>query len=678
AAVSLRLHTRRGFAPPFTLYIFYLFHTTLGQAIQEKAVDIEESWPKDDFGGWRWGSTMSLSKIHLDMGRASLCIASMLVTMFLERLVTNEQQAQAIKEASTLASEQALAETTTKSLACERLHHLSAYGNADARQRANTSLAQQSGNRGGVKHCCDLENASAYTLNVEIGQRLTPQMQKEAAKFCSAAKKAIGNKVLMMLTNYEGIGKATQFLQALAEHMAEFIKANHKKLEVAQAKKKAINDMLGHAGDMLSGLKGRFWLWRFLSFLTKREIARIYPVYTESAIRNRLEITARLLLANEIYPAVQRFIAEQLTQVHQVIAHVAAGQKDVGCEANRLRTLEPILTVPLGSELVTKKFIDQKFENVLTEEGGSEAFLKRIFIDFRGRYKNLIAFNHRSWDQIQRTLLEYCIGVVHRHLCTLNVMDVLRESCTSTDELKKRLAQCIRESSGRLRLVGEADEIIPTIKFIGVNSRSTGDQIAQMANEIDTTNGDWQIIEIKDPNTIVFFQQRCRVSVARMIADTDRFWKRPNSIAERARLGSDPVLALIPTPARFEESVHATVAMGLVSGALNLSEKGYESDGHNGDPILLGTTLNEVVSGLRDNYDELVGLYESFVNGLVRNRAEVEQRLKDYVQNDATSDGSLAAQLGKDPFVRAQETVDALMPYLRRMPLNGNKDADQQ
>jgi hypothetical protein len=257
-------------------------------------------------------------------------------------------------------------------------------------------------------------------------------------------------------------------------------------------------------------------------------------------------------------------------------------------------------------------------------------------------------------------------------------MDVLTESCGSTDEVKERIAQCIRESSGRLRLVGEADEIVPTIKFIGVNDRTTGERIADMANEIDTTNGDWQIIEIKDPNTIVFFQQRCRVSVTRIIADCDRFWKTPDSLAERAKLGSDPVLALIPTPARFEESVHATVAMGLVSGALVLSEKGYELDGQNGDAILLGTRLNEVVSGLRDNYDGLVGLYESFVNGLVRNRAEVEQRLNNYVQNDATNDVSLATQLGKEPFFRAQETVDALMPYLRRMPLNGNKDAARQ
>lgn len=651
-------------------YIFYLFHTTLGQAIQEKAVDIEESRPKDDLGGRRWGSTMSLSKIHLDMPRAIRCIASMLIRMFLKRLLVNEEQPQAAKEAHIAASEQSLAETMTKSLACERLHRLSNYGDADARQRAITSFAQRSGSRWGFKHCCDLENASSYTLNVEMRQRLIPQMQREAGKFCSSVKNAIGNKVLMMLTTPDGIAKATQFLKALTEHITGFIGANHRKLEVAQAKKKSINDMLGRARDMLNRLKGKFWLWRLLSFSTKREIARIFPVYTESAIRNRLEIAARLLLANEVYPAVQEFIDEQLTQVHKVITHITVGQKDVGAEADRLRVFEPILMVPLGSELVTEHFIDQQFDRVMTEEGGPEATFERVFAEFYGLYKNLIAFNHLSWDEIKQTLLEYCTGAAHRHLCTLNVADVLKESCKSTDELKERIAQCIRESSGRLRVVGEADEIIPTIKFIGANDRNTGEWIANMANEIDITNGDWPIIEINDPNTIVFFQQRCRISLTRMIADIDKLWEMPESLGERAKLGSDPIRALIPTTDCPAEDVCTTIAMGLVSGVLKPSEKGYELDGQTDDPVPLGTDLDEIIRGLKDNYRLLVSLYGSFVNSLACNRNNTEKRLNRRIQNDASSDGPLLAQLGKEPFVRAQEAVDALIPYLRRMPLN--------
>lgn len=651
-------------------YIFYLFHTTLGQAIQEKTVDIEESWPKDDVGGRRCGSTMSLSKIHLDMLRAICCIANMLVMKFLKRLLVDEKQPQAIKDSSIMTSEQSLAETMVKSLACERLHRLSNFGNADARQRAIISFTQRTGKRWGFKHCCDLENASSYTLNVEMRQRLIPQMQQEAGKYCSSVKSAIGNKVLMMLTTPDGIAKSTQFLKALTEHITGFIGANHKKLEVVQAKKKSIDDMLGRARDMQNRLKGKFWLWRLLSFSTKGEIVRIFSVYMESAIRNHLEIAARLLLANEVYPEVQKFIEEQLTQINEVITHITVGQKDIGGEVDRLRVFEPILMVPLGSELVTEQFIDQQFNRVSAEEGGPEVTFERIFTEFYSLYKNLIAFNYRSWDEIRQTLLEHCTSMAHRHLCTLNVADVLKESCKSIEQLKERIAQCMHESSGRLRIVGEADEIIPTIKFIGANDRNTGEWIANMANEIDTSNGDWLIIEINDPSTIVLFQQRCRISLTRMIADTDKLWEMSDSLVERAKLGSDPIRALIPTADCPIEDVCTTIAMGLVSEGLKLSEKGYELNGQNGGPILLGTGLDEIICGLKGNYRLLVSLYGFFVNGLAFSRNDIEQRLNRCIQNVISNDDLLLTQLGKEPFIRVQETVDALMPYLRRMPLN--------
>ena len=226
-----------------------------------------------------------------------------------------------------------------------------------------------------------------------------------------------------------------------------------------------------------------------------------------------------------------------------------------------------------------------------------------------------------------------------RHLCTLNVADVFRRSCTSTDEQKERIAQCVRESSGRLRLDGEADEIIPTMKFIAVNDRSTGERIANMANEVDTTSGDWQVVEIKDTNTIVLFQQRSRVSLTRLIAHADTHWKRPDGPQERVKLGSDPILAMIPSPDCREGDVCTVVAMGLVSETLRPSEKGYELNGQSGDPILLGTELGEIVCDLKDNYDWLVGMYESFVGNLARNHAEVEQRLGDYIRNGVASDG---------------------------------------
>lgn len=37
----------------------------------------------------------------------------------------------------------------------------------------------------------------------------------------------------------------------------------------------------------------------------KKQVRRLFPVYTKSAARNRLEITASVIIANEFYPSLQ-------------------------------------------------------------------------------------------------------------------------------------------------------------------------------------------------------------------------------------------------------------------------------------------------------------------------------------------------------------------------------------
>ena len=275
------------------------------------------------------------------------------------------------------------------------------------------------------------------------------------------------------------IAVAGQFLEALTAELAKFASANRRKLEVAQSKKKSIDDLLGRAHEMLNRLKKRFWLFRALSFSTKREIARVIPPATESAIRNRLEIAARLCLANEVYPAIQKYVSQQQASVHHLVNNVTAVMTDIGGEAGRLRTAEPVLLVPLGHEVVNKAFIDGRYAKIVDAEGGLEQVFEKMFAEYIGHYKNLLAFNYVELGQIKKTLLEYCLGTSHRHLGTLRVGEVFRESCQSPREIKDRVDQSIRESQGRLRLVGEADEIIPTMKFIGVGDRATGEWIAR-------------------------------------------------------------------------------------------------------------------------------------------------------------------------------------------------------
>ena len=659
-------------------YIFYLFHTPLGRAIQEKAVDIEETWIKDELGGQRFVSTISLSKIHLDLPLIIYSAAHKLVDLFLKKLLINKKQPLAIKEADIVAAEMAIAETETKHLAYRRLHCLSGYGNADAAEYGIAVFRQRCGHGWGFNHCCDLGNASSYTLDVEIPQRLKPQMYREFEKFAAESTNAIRNKVLTFLQEPDGLSKATQFIEAFIERIEGFKKANNKKLELSQSKRKSIDDMLGHARDILNSLKGIFWLWRFFCFSMKKQVRRILPVYTESAVRNRLEIAARVILANEFYPSLQRFLTEQLAQIHELAGNIITVSTDIGTEAKRLQNLNPVLKVPVGKELATPEFIEQQYKSVLGLEDGEEKVFDKIFGEFHGHYKNLIAFNYHNLNEIKETLLEYCLDMAKRNLSTLNVIDVFKASCSSSAELKDLIDQCLRESNGRLRITGEADEIIPTIKFIAAKDRFAGEWIVKTANEIDHRNGEWQLVEINDPNTIVFFQQRCRVSMTRLINNTAKLWKMPENYEAIARFGADPITTLLPHAACSEHEKHTTIAMGLVSGCLKKSNRGYELNEPPLDTIYLGTDLKEIVDNIGNNYPQLVSLYRSFVQKLAVNPQQLISSLDGYIYGKGLVNGELSGQLGKEPFVKARQIAEALMPYIRRMPLNNIKKAEKE
>ena len=147
---------------------------------------------------------------------------------------------------------------------------MSGYGNADAAEYGIAVFRQRCGHGWGFNHCCDLGNASSYTLDVEMLQRLRPQMHREYEKFAAESTNAISNKVLTLSQEPDGLSKAMQFVETFIERVEGFKKANNKKLELAQSKKKSIDDMLGHARDILNSLKGKFWLWRFFCFGMKK------------------------------------------------------------------------------------------------------------------------------------------------------------------------------------------------------------------------------------------------------------------------------------------------------------------------------------------------------------------------------------------------------------------------
>jgi hypothetical protein len=172
----------------------------------------------------------------------------------------------------------------------------------------------------------------------------------------------------------------------------------------------------------------------------------------------------------------------------------------------------------------------------------------------------------------------------------------------------------------------------------------------------------------------VFFQQRCRISLTRIINETARRWNSPCDSQEHAQLGSDPFLSLIPSAGASAEEINTTIAMGLMTGQISLNGKGYQLDNRTGQPIYLGESLEDINRRIAEIYPQMVSLYREFLLKLSKDASIVTGNSGGAVDvADYSGEGQLAQQLGEQPFIRAQEIANALMPYIRRLPLDGAK-----
>jgi hypothetical protein len=166
--------------------------------------------------------------------------------------------------------------------------------------------------------------------------------------------------------------------------------------------------------------------------------------------------------------------------------------------------------------------------------------------------------------------------------------------------------------------------------------------------------------------------------MTRLINDTAKLWKMPESFEARAKLGADPITALLPHAGCSLQERYITVAIGLVSGCLKKSNRGYELNGQSNDTVYLGTDLRQITDNVGDNYPWLVSLYRSFVKKLAAQPEEVISLLDRHIYEGTSNNGDLSAQLGKEPFVKTRQIADALMPYIRRMPSNNIRKAEKE
>ncbi|MHC5163367.1 MAG: tubulin-like doman-containing protein, partial [Planctomycetota bacterium] len=293
-------------------YVFNLFHSTLGGQVLERIVDIEEFWPDDENGGKLWASTAAITKIHLDVPLIIQCVDLKLLKIFFDRILRDKPIKQASKQAETLCAEQMLSEDGTKNLASQRLIRSDGSGSSHAVNDTIRVFQDRSGSRGGFQGCCDIANASKYTLGVYLQRNIDPMISRQADTMTENVIRSLSNATTIGLRRPDGLPFTRQFLESIASKIKTFAEANAKKLRNAQAKKKSIDDRLSAGHTLLKKLQNRHPIFRFFCFGTKKKCRQIFTLQTEQAIKTVVEIKARIELANDIYPVILKSISETL------------------------------------------------------------------------------------------------------------------------------------------------------------------------------------------------------------------------------------------------------------------------------------------------------------------------------------------------------------------------------
>jgi hypothetical protein len=645
-------------------YIFYLLSTPMGHVLRERAVDIEENLLKDDLGGTLSVSTASISKIHIDLPRVIEYCKCRLMTILYDWFLKPYQDVHASKDAVAVAESAKIVETLTQNTTLDRILSFTGLCGADVRQHMTMLFSNLvAGVKRGITGCTELAQASKQIIEVELSKKMPVQIQAEAEQMAGHFAKLVSQRIDIYLDAHDGVSRTKIFLDKLVEIINDLEHCNNSKFDRAIAKSKNISTMLANGHDMLARLRKRHSFIQAISIFKKSAIKRIFRVYTDLAIKNSLECEGRTILKNQLIPLLRTAVTSQSVYVQGIAGKIQVCRDEMAKEAHRLKTMSSVLMVPIGLELARPKFLDRQLESIVTSDGGIDELLKKLYQQFCETIGSLKTFG--TDEPIKHDgMLNYCAKLAEQNVTHLNAIDVFRQECQS--KLKQRIEMAVKESRGRLRVSGEGGDIIPMIKLIGVCDRSSGEWIVKIANEVDPHSGDWQIVETKDPNSIVFIQQRSRVSLTRIIQECRQFWKEPSDLNLRVQFGSDPIVSLAPGADCSNSEMDAVIAMGLSTGHIKEEASGVMLN-HHDDPVLIGRSLPQIREYFRNEYHELIAVYCGFIKGLI---ATGQNAIKQLDVIAGRTNCKLVSELGIDAFANIRAIADALMPHLRRIKKN--------
>jgi len=643
-------------------FLNLICHKQFGKIFRQESSNLYENQVTDGLGRFRKAATFGISLINLNKLKALFFTAVCQVLLFVKRLLLDEKSAEPVERAYNCASELSLTETYTDDSACNRLCLLTNTGNIDVRNRVISVLHQRWNRRRGFDGCTQLYAVGRYIFETEVPQ-LVLAMQSGVPRWMKDCQTAFKRNVSDYLQKLTGLPDSRRYLESLLELIKKSEAVNQDKLQQAYGTSKALRAALNSYEQKYLKLKSKNWLYRLFSFFIKASFLKNYPRYVEATAKNMLEIDVRKMLAANVYPAVRQMIMDELNYINCLFKNTTTLCTALEGETHRLGRLSDDFYVPCGIELANQEFMERVLRDIYKNNGGKSSVISKMFEAFCSRYKSLDVFSNGNIEEIEKFLIAQGQQNAQQTISALNVMEVFKSTFPQPEQQNNQFFHNINESCGRIRLIGEADEDIPALKYILAHDQYTADYVAAIANSINRRGGDWRPVIVEGLDSIIFMWYRARVSISQLIEETGELYQPPKDPRKLAKLGEHPLISFAPVYGCGAHKIDTIIAAGLLAGYISHDKNkyGFCCNGHRKD---LGSSLDEIRATLAEDYPLLVAIYADSITELSR-RAKQGQRTDNATNTKSALTDPLVQSLSPNTFTAVESIAEELAKYLR-------------
>ena len=644
-------------------FLYQLLFTSFGVRLRAGIVDLEGNRGTDASGALNAASTFGLWVIGLDRPRIQRFAAASFGIALAGRILSADPADAAVR-GRRAATELSLLESEAESQASRLLTEVGPE-TPDCFEWICGAFRDGIGPGGGWRAL--EEAASSYrTVSTSLlPQRILPQVKSRAAQHLLTAKAHIRRELAVHSGALSGMRRNIAWIHGLLQQVEESDRISAEKTEaISQAAQPAFQEV-DACRRRVEALSRRTWVGRLLRTFTVRDTFRCLVQAAESALRFQLETSVREILHAELYLPLREFLLSELAKFKRIEGALETARDELVRRAKRdADAPRSILRVPTGLEMADAGLLQDFWRERTTAKGGLPALVDRVFASLVKEEGSLLLLAEKPVEDVVDRLMGVAREPFVEDVAGLDVLHTLRKH--HGDRLEAIVSRGIKESAPRIRTEGEGGREIPWIKRIAVPAGSDFGWLRTLANDLDRTSGEWEVVEEETlRDSVLFVTYRSAISLT-MLIEQHGDGSPAADAAERVRQSADPVLALLPAGRATRDDARAAAAHAFLCGLLSHSQRsGFLLELRDGRERAMGKDADETLSRLQHSFPDMVYIYSTLAARLRDDGASVVEGLRRLESaHDHGESSPLMTLFDDGAIARVADEVEALRPYL--------------